>query len=157
METIQVPLQQLELLQAACAGAGAARRNAEKTGVFLTVWVSQAHFGIWIVGLLLGVLIKQFLVFGLILNLRNVVPFSTVPIAQFPLAVHLSDRGIPRKLNCAMKNTCSHSRLPQGHIPVVLRAGAEGAAGLYRDKRIYVPSGKFLGACKGEWRKEKQD
>lgn len=85
-------------LQAACAGAGAAIWNAEKTGLFLTVWVSQAHFGIWIVGLLLGVLKKQFLVFGCILNLRNAVPFSTVPTVQFPLAVHLSDKRDPMEV-----------------------------------------------------------
>lgn len=71
LETVQVHLQELELLQA--ARAGAAIQNADKTGLFLTMWVSQAHFGIWIFGLLWGVLIKQFLVFGLILNLRNVI------------------------------------------------------------------------------------
>ena len=59
------------------------------------MWVSWAHFGIWIVRLLVVVLLKQLLVFGVILNLRNVVPFSAVPIALFPLAVHLSDKRDP--------------------------------------------------------------
>lgn len=153
LETIRGPLRQPELRRAACAGA--AIWNAQKTERFIAVSVHiRFIFAIWIVGLLLGVLIKQFLLFALILNLSKVAPLSTVPIARFTWAVPLSNTRDPTEAELRDEKRLLTSTPAVGSVPAVRRNAQKE---LCRDKRTCVPSGKFLGARRGDRRKEKQD